>query len=387
MRSLAATLLLVLVVPSITAAEQTPAAPAGPAQAYYEFMLGRHLENEGDEAGALEALKRALTADPKSAEIHAELAAFYARQNKAEEAVAAAERALAIDANSSEAHRILGLVFAAWSDGGVAPPAGRTRDDLRRAAIEHLTKILDTPAVATDLSLQVTLARLHLRASQPEKAIPILESVVSQAPFATEPYTMLADARIAVGRIDEAVGALERAAELDPRRYAALGELYERLGKWAEAAEAYSNGVEAVRTPSRDLRMRMVGALLNVGDPAATTRARDVLKEIVAGAPQDSRALYFLSAANRELGDYAAAEDAARKLLAVEPTSVAGLNALSQVFLAQREPGKVVDLLTPFAKDAAARGKGREGEAAILLSQLGFAHLQLADSAQTLLPL
>ena len=49
-----------------------------------------------------------------------------------------------------------------------------------------------------------------MRASQRDKAIPILESVVSQAPFATEPYTMLADARIAVGRVDEAVSALER---------------------------------------------------------------------------------------------------------------------------------------------------------------------------------
>ncbi len=124
MRSLAATLVLFLVAPALAAAQQTGAAPTGSAQAYYEFMLGRHLEHEGDEAGALEALKRALAADPKSAEIRAELAAFYARQNKAEESVAAAEQALAIDPNSPEAHRILGLVFAAWSDGGVAPPAG-----------------------------------------------------------------------------------------------------------------------------------------------------------------------------------------------------------------------------------------------------------------------
>ena len=107
MHSLAVTFVLVVVVPSIAAAEQAPAAPAGVAQAYYEFMLGRHLENEGDEAGALEALKRALAADPKSAEVRAELAAFYARQNKAEESVAAAEQALAIDPNSADAKRML----------------------------------------------------------------------------------------------------------------------------------------------------------------------------------------------------------------------------------------------------------------------------------------
>ena len=53
------------------------------AQAYFEFLLARRLEAQGDTAGALEALKRAQALDPQSAEILAELAGFYARQNKA----------------------------------------------------------------------------------------------------------------------------------------------------------------------------------------------------------------------------------------------------------------------------------------------------------------
>jgi cytochrome c-type biogenesis protein CcmH/NrfG len=288
-------------------------------------MLSRHLENQGDEAGALEALKRAQAADPTSAEIRAEMAGLYARQNKAAEAVDAAEQALKLDPSAGEAHRILGLVYAAWADGNGSPPAGRAPQQLRRDAIEHLTKILDTPAVATDLNLQVTLARLHMRASQPDKAIPILETVVSQAPFAVEPYALLADARLAVGRIDEAAQALEMAAEIDPRRYATLGELYERLGRWADAAEAYSNGVTASRTPSRDLRLRLIAALLNVDDAAATRRARDATNEILKTTPQDVRALGYLARAERQLGNIAGTEEAARKLLAVEPANLTGL--------------------------------------------------------------
>jgi tetratricopeptide (TPR) repeat protein len=386
MRTAAVVILLGLVAPLV--AEAQPAQPASSAppsaQAYYEFMLGRHLEGQGDETGALEAFKRAMAADPNAAEIRAEIAGFYARQNKAAEAIEHAEQALKIDPSSTEAHRILGLVFAAWSDGGVDPPAGRSRQQLRRDAIEHLSKIIDTPAVATDLSLQVTLGRLYMRSGQPEKAIPVLEGVVSQAPFSTEPYMLLSDARLAVGRVDEAAQALQMAAEIDPRRYSSLGELYERLGRWSDAAEAYTNAVAAVRSPSRDLRIRMIGALLNVHDEAATMRARDALKELLTSNPQDARALYLLSMANRQLGDLPAAEEAARKMLAIDPSSVTGLYALSQVFFAQRDARKVIDLLTPFSQDAANRAKGNENDAAMVMAQLGFAHLQEGDAQQSI---
>ena len=73
---------------------------------------------------------------------------------------------------------MLGLVYAAWSDGGVPPPPGRTPAQLRELAIEHLSKILETPLAATDLNLQLTLGRLQLRSGQPDRAVPILENIV-----------------------------------------------------------------------------------------------------------------------------------------------------------------------------------------------------------------
>jgi tetratricopeptide (TPR) repeat protein len=215
-------LLVVATLPSsvapVLAQQGASQAAADPrAQAYFEFLVARRLEAQGDTAQAQAALKRALTLDPKSAELQAELAGFYARQNKAQEAVDAAERALAIDPGNVEAHRILALVFAAWSDGGATPPPGRTQAQLRAAAIEHITKILSTPAVATDLNLQLTLARLQMRAGDAGAAVPILENIVAQAPFASEPYTLLAEARLSIGRLDAAVEAMEAAAELNPR--------------------------------------------------------------------------------------------------------------------------------------------------------------------------
>jgi tetratricopeptide (TPR) repeat protein len=351
-------------------------------QAYFEFLLARRLEAAGDTTGAQAALKRALSLDPKSAELHAELAGFFARQNKAGEAIEAAERALVLDANNAEAHRMLGLVYAAWSDGAATPPTGQTQAQLRAKAIEHLTKILDTPSVATDLNLQLTLARLHLRAGNTARAVPLLENIVSQAPFATEPHTLLAEARLNLGQVDAAIDAMEAAAELNPRFYTSLGELYERQQRWPEAVEAYEQAIANARGgPSRDLRLRYAAALLNTGDAPSATKARDVLKEFLVTAPQDARGLFLLASANLRLGDAPGAEEAARRLIALDPTSIQGMHALSSALIARKQYPQVIELLTPFTTDRN-RAKGRESDVAMLLAQLAHAHTQLGNHSQ-----
>lgn len=365
---------------------QTSAPPGDPGQAYFEFLIARRLEGQNDAAGALQALKRAIALDPKSAELQAELAGFHARQNEGPEAVAAAEQAIKLDANNTEAHRILGLVYAAWSDAPAGQgPGGRTPAQLRAQAIEHLTKIADTPAVATDLNLQLALARLHMRAGNAGRAAPLLENIVSQAPYVTEPYTLLAEARVALGNIDAAVEALEVAVELNPRHYQTLADLYERQSRWTDAAGAYERAMGASRGPaSRDLRLRHVAALLNAGDEASAGKARDVLKDFLMTAPQDARGLFLLSSASLRLGDLAGAEDVARTLLALDPRSIPALHALSAALVARREYREVVDILTPLAKDVPGRAKGRESDAALLLAQLAHAHTQLGEHQQAI---
>jgi tetratricopeptide (TPR) repeat protein len=381
-----AVVLAVLMASAGSSFAQTPASDDPRGQAYFEFMLARRLEAQGNDAGALEALKRAIALDPKSSELHAEMAGFYARQNNGEDAVSAAERALTFDANNPEAHRILGLVFAAWSD---APPgqipAGRTAAQLRTAATEHLSRIIQTPAVATDLNLQLTLARLYMRSGNAAGAAPVLENIVSQAPYATEPYTLLAEARMSLGQVDAAIDAMQAAAELNPRHYLSLGDLLERQQRWSDAAAAYERAIGATRSPaSRDLRLRYVTALLNVGTKDSAAKSRDVLKDFLMTAPQDARGLFLLSTANLRLEDLDGAESVARKLLALDPTNIQGLHALSAALVAKRDYPGVVELLTPLAKDVSGRAKGRESDAALLLAQLAHAHSQLDQHEQAI---
>jgi tetratricopeptide (TPR) repeat protein len=105
-----AALLVCLAAPPLASAGQggrqgTSAKPADPvAEAYAQFMLGHRLEDEENIDGAIAAYKRAMALDPQAAEIVAELADLYMRQNRMQEAMATAEQALKV--SSSIARRI-----------------------------------------------------------------------------------------------------------------------------------------------------------------------------------------------------------------------------------------------------------------------------------------
>ena len=73
------------------------AAAAQSTDAYFEFLMARRLEAQGDQAGALAALERAAAADPASAEVRAEIASFQLRRNRRTDAETAALQALKLD--------------------------------------------------------------------------------------------------------------------------------------------------------------------------------------------------------------------------------------------------------------------------------------------------
>lgn len=368
---------LVAVLLAAPAWAQPPAAPQS--QAYYEFLMARRLEADGDGAGALAALERARKLDPRSADLLAELAGFHLRQNRSEAAVAEAERALAIDPENAEAHHVLGLVYSARADDESPSPLGQTPSAARQKAIEHLSALVGSPLMATDPNLQLSLGRLYLRVGRAADAVPVLERVAAQVPWAGEPLALLAEARLATGHVAAAVEALEAAAAINPRYYVSLADVHERQGHWADAAGAYGAAVRGMRTPSRDLRMRWIAALINVPGKAGAGQAREAVGELLKGDPADPRLLSLKASAERAAGDLAAAEATSRALLDVDPGNVSGLYALSLALADRYEYRRVVEVLSPFAKSGASRAKGREAEAAMVLVQLGIAHQQLGE--------
>jgi tetratricopeptide (TPR) repeat protein len=320
------------------AAQSSGAQPAGDGGAYYQFVLGLHLETAGDAAGAVAAYQRAEKLDPQSAEVPAALAALYARMNRSTDAVAAGERAVKAGPTNPEANWILGNLYANM----IERPNTRTED--RLAYTQKAIANLERANSNAHPGVPVMLGRLYLANRQFDKAVSLLGPIVIEQPDQIEAVALLAEAYGATGRDAEAIALLEKSVEDAPELYSTLAQAYESSGRWRDAARAYQGAVED-RPQSLPLRSQWATALLNSGD---AKRAREVLEEGAVGNSRNGRALYLLAEAQRRTRDYAAAEATARKLVALDPKNLSAPLELAQVFRDQHEYQKIVGVLEPL---------------------------------------
>jgi tetratricopeptide (TPR) repeat protein len=349
-------------------------------EAYYLFLSARRRESEGDINGAIDLYQQAAKLDPSSGDIPAELAGLYARQNRAKEAIATAESALRINPDTVEAHSVLGSIYAVYAQG---EEPGRTAVDRKAGngyaaqAITHLEAVLNARGVTADPDLLLTLGRLYLGTSAFDKAISVLSRFNEQEPDTMEGAALLAEAYTQAGRTDEAITLLERAAGREPALYSPLAELYERAGRWQDAADTYRKATEQ-GAGGPQVKRRWAATLLNSQRPGDLAKARDLLQQILTDNPKDVRAIYLLAQAQRESNDYAAAEATARRLIVMDPGGASGPYALAQVYEQQRDSRKVVETLQPVVDriapaDAVAKGI----DLTPLLVHLGFAYIDL----------
>ena len=161
------------------------------AQAYYQFILGRHLESDGEIDRAIAAYREAARLNPLAAEIRAELAGLYARQGRVDEASREARAALAIDSANHEANRILGSILASLVEPGAT--AGDRRLDeaiLKRACTSSGAVAATAP---TSIRPSSCCCRgSYLRSRQHDKAIALLQELLARE-LVPEAYLLLAD--------------------------------------------------------------------------------------------------------------------------------------------------------------------------------------------------
>ncbi len=370
------------------AAAQPPATPppssaARLAEAYDQFLLARHYEDD-DVDKAIAAYKRAMELDPTAAGVPAELAALYLRENRPQEALASAEQAAKIDENNVEANRVLGIIYAAMSED--TPRRGRNRqtesnpDAAANAAkaIHYLEVAVDHSEGEADPNVRATLARLYLTTNQPDKAIPVLTGLVTQEPQWQDGPLLLAEAYASAGRNDEAIAWLTQQTEDDPRLLPTLADFYEREHRWPEAAAAYEKAIR--RAPGNtDLKARYASALLNAGGRESAVKARDMLKAVVASNPNNGRMLYLLSQAQRRAGDASGAETTARRVIAQDSKSPWGYYALAESLEERHQYQAVIDELTPPLNEFRSRAGATAFERGLLLPHVGFAYQELGD--------
>ena len=329
---------------SLTA--QAPAAPAAApadpvAQAYFLFMQGRSLESAGKIDAAIASYEDALKLTPKAAEIHAELAGLYARQNKASESINEAQAALMLDPNDLEAHRILGLVQAALAHQSAGAP-GAGPNSLMSQAIAHLERVV-TPERRDPLS-EFTLGQMYVESGNYAKGIDTLQLFLLDQPGYPDAVMLLAQAFDAVGRPNDAVDLLEEIVQDQPNQLQArvwLGELYEKVGRWKDAAAIWGQlSTRSLR--NSDYKLRQATALVNSGDVEG---GRALLVDLTKQAPRDISLLYTLSQVERRTGDNAGAENTAKQIAQIDPSDPRGPLALAESQAARGDHAGVIATL------------------------------------------
>ena len=304
--------------------------------AEYYFLVARHLEGLGKIDEAVASLQKALAIAPESAELRAELAGLYARQDKPIEALKAAEDALKRDPNNREANRILGTIYAVLADQKATLRPGDDPSQYLPRAINALEK---ARGEGGDLNLLLTLGKLQLRAGQYEKAIVSLRRIFEEQPQYTEGAWLLASAQESAGRVDDAIATLEGGLEYNPtyfRGLVKLTQLYEQQRKWKEAAATYARA--QVANPRADLVGGRAAALLSSGQPV---EARDLLKGAVDKRPKpDAGLLYLLAEAERQSKNEEGATAAARRLRELYPDDRRGPLMEAQI---HEEAGRLGD--------------------------------------------
>ncbi len=226
--------------------------------------------------------------------------------------------------------------------------------------------------------MRATLSRLYMEAGQFDKAIPLLTALVTQEPQWQDGPLLLAEAYAGSGKNEDAIAWLKQKSADDPRLLAPLADFYEREHRWPEAAAAYEQAVR--RAPrNTELKSRYASALMNAGGREAAAKARDILNELLTTQPHDGRALYLLSQAERRLGDLAASEKTARRVIAEDAKSPWGYYALAESLEERHQYQAVIDELTPPLTELRTRAGATVFERGLLLPHVGFAYQELGQ--------
>lgn len=241
--------------------------------AYYLFMEGTTLKEEGNIEGAAQAFERALQFDPNSTEIRLSLGECYFLMRRFERAIAVVETATTRDRRVVEflarCHRFLG------------------RDAQAHGLYRELVA-LDS----NDAEAWWYLSQLSLREGDLERAVGDLGQLARLRPD-VRVFTEMGDLRSRIGQYDSAVASYQEALKIDSglaarNAWVGLAGALEPLGRFDEAAACYRKVIAMSPPGEFSAHRRLIQLYLAADQPDS---AAAVIEEILKKRPDDPERL------------------------------------------------------------------------------------------------
>ena len=211
-------------------------------------------------------------------------------------------------------------------------------------AIGHFEKAL--AGAESDPTAEIVLSSLYVRNDEPGKAIAQLRKLLAIYADYPPAMRMLVRAYELDGQTGEAAKGLAALAQVEPDTvefHVRQIDRMERSGRWADAAVAWSDVVS--RDPGSVIyRPRQATALANSG---SLDDARVVLRVTTRDTPRNVSAWYLLSLVEGRSGNAAAAEQAAKRIVEIDPEDSRGPLALARARSAADDHRGAVQALSP----------------------------------------
>lgn len=199
-------------------------------------LLARAQNAAGNQAGAEQALRRAVSVDPRFTAAYSMLAQLYTRQGRLDAALTEFQGIVSRDSSATGARTMVGMLLEAQGkrDDAVkayeatlsanpnAPVAANNLAFIYAERGQNLDVALELATTAKqrmpeDSNVDDTLGWIYYKRGQPQQAIPYLQASLKRRPDVAEVLYHLGMAYAAAGNNSQARQSLEQALKLDPK--------------------------------------------------------------------------------------------------------------------------------------------------------------------------
>lgn len=304
-------------------AQQQPAPKQDKAGAYFNYSMAHIFADLAAASGnkseylnpAIEYYKAAIKADPKAGFMSTELSDLYVQAGLGNRAVTEAEAALKANPNDLSARRILGRIYARLIGD---PQANRIREDMVRKAIDQYQKVADLEP--TDVDAWVMLGRLNKVGQDNATSEKAYKKVLELDPDNEDALTGLAMSAAESGDMAGAASMLEKASAKspNPRAMAQLGEMYEQMKDYKNAAKAWQKALD-LSGGNPEVKRQLANNLVMSDQIDEAIR---VYEELVEDEPKDLGSVLRLSELYRQKRAFDKARTYAVKAKELDGTNV-----------------------------------------------------------------